>query len=42
MGVAYSDSISHNREQVWSIPVFLLACSQDWNCNLQMIVSLED
>ena len=24
-----------------SIPVSLLACSQDWTCNLQMIVSLE-
>ena len=40
-GVACSDSISHNRVQVLSIPVLLLACSQDWTCNLQMIVSLE-
>ena len=40
-GVACSDSASHNRIQVLSIPVLLLACSQDWNCNLQMIVSLE-
>ena len=30
-----------NREQVLSIPVFLLACIEDWTCNLQMIVSLE-
>ena len=41
MGVACSDSVSHNRVQVLSIPVLLLASSQDWNCNLQMIVSLE-
>ena len=41
MGVACSDSISHNWVQVLSIPVLLLACSQDWTCNLQMIVSLE-
>ena len=39
--VACSDSISHNRVQVLSIPVLLLTCSQDWTCNLQMIVSLE-
>ena len=31
----------HNRVQVLSIPVLLLACSQDWTCNLQMIVSLK-
>ena len=31
----------HNWVQVLSIPVLLLACSQDWTCNLQMIVSLE-
>ena len=36
-----SDSISHNRVQVLSIPVLLLVSSQDWTCNLQMIVSLE-
>ena len=24
-----------------SIPVLLLACSEDWTCNFQMIVSLE-
>ena len=36
-----SDSVRHNRVQVLSIPVLLLACSQDWTCNLQMIVSLE-
>ena len=41
MGVACSDSISHNRVQVLSISVLLLACSEDWTCNLQMIVSLE-
>ena len=40
-GVACSDSVSHNRLQVLSIPVLLLACSQDWTYNLQMIVSLE-
>ena len=40
-GVACSDSVSHNRVQVLSIPVLLLTCSQDWTCNLQMIVSLE-
>ena len=40
-GDACSDSVSHNRVQVLSIPVLLLACSQDWTCNLQMIVSLE-
>ena len=39
-GVACSDSISHNLVQVLSIPVLLLACCQDWTCNLQMIVSL--
>ena len=27
--------------QVLSIPVLLLACSQDWTCKLQMIVSIE-
>ena len=40
-GVACSDSSSHNRVQVLSIPVLLLACSRDWTCNLKMIVSLE-
>ena len=39
-GVACSDSVRHNRVQVLSIPVLLLACSEDWTCNLQMIVSL--
>ena len=39
-GVACSDSVSHNRAQVLSISVLFLACSQDWTCNLQMIVSL--
>ena len=38
---ACSDSISHNRVQVLSIPVLLLTCSQDWTCYLQMNVSLE-
>ena len=41
MRVAYSDSVSHNRVQVLSIPVLLLDYSQDWTCNLLMIVSLE-
>ena len=40
-GVVCSDSVSHNRVQVLSIPVLLLAYSQDWTCNLPMIVSLE-
>ena len=40
-GVACSDSVSHNRVQVLSIPILLLNCSEDWTCNLQMIVSLE-
>ena len=40
-GVSCSDSVSHNRLQVLSIPVLLLACSHDWICNLLMIVSLE-
>ena len=39
--IACSDSVSHNRIQVLSIPVLLLACSQDWTCNFRMIVSLE-
>ena len=39
--VACSDSVSHNRVQVLSIPVLLLACIEDWTCNLQMIVYLE-
>ena len=38
-GVACSDSVSHNRVQVLSIPVLLLAWSQDWTSNLQMIVT---
>ena len=32
--VACSDSVSYNRVKVLSIPVFLLAYSQDWTCNL--------
>ena len=39
--IAYSDSVSHNRVQVLSIPVLLLACIWDWTCNHLMIVSLE-
>ena len=37
-----TDSLSiavHNRVQVLSMPILLLACSQDWTYNLQMIVS---
>ena len=41
MRVTCSDSVIPNRVQVLSIPVFLLACSQDWTCNPQMIVFLE-
>ena len=33
MGVTCSDFVSHNRVQVLSIPVLLLACSQDWTWN---------
>ena len=40
-GVTCSDSVSQNRVQVLSIPALLLARSQAWTCNLQMIVSLE-
>ena len=40
-GGASSDSVSHNRVQVLSIPVLLLAYSEDWIWNLQIIVSLE-
>ena len=40
-GVARSGFFSHNRVQVLSIRVLLLACSQDLTCNLQMIFSLE-
>ena len=39
--VVCSDSVNNNRVQVLSILVLLLACSQDWTCNLQMIVSKE-
>ena len=34
-------SFSQDRVQVLRIPVLLLACTQDWTSNLQMIVSLE-
>ena len=40
-GFACSNSVSHCRVQVLSIPVLLLACSQDWTCNIQMIAALE-
>ena len=40
-GIACSDSVSYNRVQVLSIPVLLLTCSQDWTCNLHMIISLD-
>ena len=40
-GVTCSDSVSHNRIQVLSIPVLLLACNEDWTYNLLMIVYLE-
>ena len=40
-GIAGYDSVRYNWVQVLNIPVLLLACSQDWICNLQMIVSLE-
>ena len=39
--VPCSDSVSHNRVQVLSFPESLLACSQGWTCNLQIIVSFE-
>ena len=39
--VECSGFVSYNWVQVLSIPVLLLACSEDWTCNLQMIVSLE-
>ena len=39
--VACSDSVTHNRVQVLSIPVLLLNCSQDWTSNLQICVYLE-
>ena len=38
-GVACSDSV--NWVQLLSIPVLLLTSSQDWTCNIQMIVFLE-
>ena len=40
-GVSCSDSIKHNPVQVLSIPVLLLARSQERTCNLQIIVPLE-
>ena len=41
MGVVCSDSVRYNWVQELSFPVLLVTCSQDWTCNLQMIVSLE-
>ena len=35
--VVCSDSVSHNRVQVLSIPVLLLVCRQDWTCNLHVV-----
>ena len=35
-GVVCSDFVNHNRIQVLRIPLLLLACSQDWTCNLQI------
>ena len=32
-GFTCFDSVSHNWAKVLSIPVLLLACSQDWTCN---------
>ena len=40
-GVTCSDPVIHNQVQVLSIHVLLLTCSEDWTCNLQIIVSLE-
>ena len=34
-GVACSDNKYRNRVQVLRIPVLLLACSDDWTCNLE-------
>ena len=39
-GVCQTWELTRNLE-LRRIPVLLLACSQDWTCNLQMIVSLE-
>ena len=35
--VTCSDSVSHNRVQVLSIHVLLLACSEDWTCKLTTV-----
>ena len=40
-GVTCSDSVSHNRVQMLSIPLLLPTCSKDWTSNHQMIISLE-
>ena len=39
--VASSDSVYHNRVQVFRIPVLLLVCSQDWTRNLQKKICLQ-
>ena len=39
--ILYWIHVSHNCVQVLSIPVLLFACSEDWTCSLQIIVSLE-
>ena len=39
-GVACSDSVSHNQVQVLSIPVLLLACSQDWEAGVRTAAAL--
>ena len=39
MGVTCSDSINLNWIQVLSIPVLLLASSQDWTSNLHKIIN---
>ena len=41
-GLLFSSLLLFARVKVLSIPVLLLACSQEWTCNFQMIVSLED
>ena len=41
LGFAFFHSVNHNQVQELSIPILLLACSQDWTCNLLMISHLE-
>ena len=38
-GDSCSDSVNHNWVQELSIPVLLLACSQDWICNILIIIT---